>query len=366
MTTAGSSTGAATFRPELEWVTETRAKLAAAITMLPHSGLDVLGTAGALWAAGLPVDIPKQLDLRAVHRDLEGEVEGLLRAVENACSVLDECCDAGADPDTEGTRKVWHALVLRSRVELQREALRHWGAPHREATLMEALSAADDLLEHRLWLLGCVGARASAELARIEPGRRKAWWWLAAAERHARVGLGAMAELAEWVVAFPEAKDAWTRALADASRVRALTPTLGRLLSAATASGSEASSGHAVSIRDWLRARAPTGTMGNVLRAAAAGVTQTWVVLFQENDIVVSHVDGQWLWLHIGAGTQVDGRPTLHVPGSPPEAFEPVDDDPGSYRLTLSDAVLDAARVVIRVAHSTELTEITLPSPPAP
>ena len=32
----------------------------------------------------------------------------------------------------------------------------------------------------------------------------------------------------------------------------------------------------------------------------------------------------------------------------------------------ISDAVLDAARVVIRVAHSTELTEITLPSPPAP
>lgn len=366
MTTAASSTDAAGFRPDPEWVTETHRQLTAAIAALPDSAVDALAAAGALCAAGLPVDLPATLDLAAVHLGVFADVELMLRAVEEACSALDECGDAGADPEAAVAHAVWRALALRTRVELQREALRHWEATSSEVPWADALGAADDLLEHRLWLLGCVGARASAALARIEPRRRQAWWWLASAERHARVGLGAMADLAEWVVAFPQAREAWGRALADARGLRALTPALGRPTALAADVGSEAPAGRVVSLRDWLRARAPTGTTGHVLHAAAAGVTQTWVVLVQVNHIVVSHVDGTWLWLHVAADTQVEGRPTLHVPGSASEAFEPVPEDPGSYRVALTEAVLDAARVEIRVAHAAGLTEITLPSAPAP
>jgi hypothetical protein len=366
MTTAASSTSALGFRPEPEWVSQTRAQLATAAAALPDSGLDVLAAAGALSAAGLSVVLPAQLDLAAAHQELGAEADLALRAVEEACAALDECCDEGADPEAGVADTVWRALSLRSRIELQREALRHSERPDGEATWAEALAAADDLLEHRAWLLGCAGARASSALARIEPGQRQRWWWLVASERHAQVGLGAMADLAEWVVTFPQAKDAWARALADASRLRALAPPLDLRQHGTESPRSEARPGGVVSIRDWLRTRAPTGTTGDVLHAAAASSTQTWVVLFKVDDIVVSHVDGTWLWLHIAADTKVEGRPTLHVPGSASEAFEPVPEDPGSFRVVLTDTMLDAVRVGIRVAHAAGLTEITLPSPPAP
>lgn len=369
MTNEPSGHNSPRWQADPNWVAHAQAQHSNATAGLPGTEREVLASAGSLIAAGVPVALPPGLEAVSAHNEAARAAEDALRAVEDASVLLDQCCDDGVDPDETEAALVARALSLRTDVEFATLALRHWSLGDFTDEHSAAVSAANELLEHRRWILGCASSLAAAALREIEPRQRRSWWWLGDAERFGHMSLLAMHNLGEWVAAFPQAREAWERVLTDAAALGALSPQQGTFAHAAAggATRGEPDVAPVVSLRDWLQRRSPPGApQTDALRAAAAGPTDAWTVLCEVDGITASHVDNTWLWLNVPASTVVEGVPTLHLPGGSSLAFEVLKDDPGSYRITLTEDALDAARVRIRVVHASGLTELALPSDSLP
>ena len=81
-------------------------------------------------------------------------------------------------------------------------------------------------------------------------------------------------------------------------------------------------------------------------------------VLCEVDGITASHVDNTWLWLNVPASTVVEGVPTLHLPGGSSLAFEVLEDDPGSYRITLTEDATGNGSMATTESDPPQLVEV--------
>lgn len=207
--------------------------------------------------------------------------------------LLDEL--EGSEAPESLRRRSLDLLRWRDRAELVRLALEALETPIEDFD--EALTAFDDLLDDRLWLL--VAFNDDRQLAPDDPHRAH-WWW----QRGAHLSPSSALELfavAELVETFPAAAAAF-------DRTRALVRNAARTVakkSATDPADSVEKTATVVSLREWAARR--SGATG--LRLAAATETPLW----RSDDVELSFVAPDLLVVDLIADRRRDALPHLEL-----------------------------------------------------